>query len=185
MSNSAHNGVWKLATVTSVVVLIGAIACILSQHRSVSSLSAQVTEAAAESANLKAQLAAAQAKATDLQQEFAKSQQQAIGQQQQLQDTQVRLAAESRPDLPVRISFRRALLGQGEVGTFQNLSDRVLEITLDVISPATGASMHRSYVLNPRGMIQVGPLERWPFAPGQKIELTNPGFRPVIRTVQG
>jgi hypothetical protein len=186
MADSSQGaGAWKLVTVVLAALLVGATACIFTQHRSASSLSAQLTAATTEASTLKTQLGSAQAHANDLQQQLASSQQQSSSQQQQLQDAQAQLSAESRPDLPIRVGFRRALLGQGEVGMFQNLSNRVLEVTLDVNSPATGASMHHNYVLNPRGLLQVGPLEHWAFAPGQKIELSNPGFRPIVRMVQG
>lgn len=176
---------WKLMTLLLAVATIGAGTCAFTQYRRSSQLHQRLAAASTETTQLKMQLAAAQKNAADLQHQLTSTEQQADSQQQQLQDTQTQLSAAARPDLPIRLGFRRALLGQGEVGMFQNLSNRVLEVTLDVTSPATGARMHRTLTMNPRAIVQIGPGEHWAFAPGQKIELSNPVFRPIVRTVQG
>jgi uncharacterized RDD family membrane protein YckC len=90
----------------------------------------------------------------------------------------------SRPELPVRLSFRDALIGPDKRAVLENLSDDALEVVLDVKSPVTGAHFSRTFVINPRSFGQVGRAQGWPFAPGQLVTVSNPQFRPLIQTVR-
>ena len=71
------------------------------------------------------------------------------------------------------------------MGIFRNTSNKELEFTLDLESPATGRHVTRAIVINPNGILEVGAKEGWPFSPGQKITLSNPAYRPVVHTVGG
>jgi hypothetical protein len=110
---------------------------------------------------------------------------QATAQQQQLETTEARLAAESRPDLPINLSFRQALLSAGLVGIFRNTSGQELEFTLDLESPATGQHVRKAVVLNANGILEIGAQQGWAFAPGQRVMLNNPAYRPHAYTVGG
>jgi uncharacterized RDD family membrane protein YckC len=90
---------------------------------------------------------------------------------------------ETRPELPLRVSFRDCLLGEGKRAVLQNLSDDPLVVVLDVQSPLTGAHFRRTFVINARCYGQVGQSQGWPFAPGQRVTVTNPQYRPIIKTV--
>jgi hypothetical protein len=74
-------------------------------------------------------------------------------------------------------------MSAGLVGVFRNTSGKELEFTLDLDSAATGRHVHRAVVLNPNGLFEIGAKEGWAFAPGQRITLNNPAYRPVVRTV--
>lgn len=115
----------------------------------------------------------------------AATQAQAAAEQEQLQTAAAKLADETRPDLPVNFGTRRALLSAGKVGIFHNTSGRELEFTLDLDSPATGRHVRKAVVLNPNGILQIGAHEGWAFAPGQRITLNNPAYRPLQFTVGG
>lgn len=180
MTSDGYSGApaWKVLTAISALLAVGATVCAYTLNSDKQDLTAQLKAAQMEEQTAK------QASAT-LQSQLTALQNQVSGQQQQLESQQAQLASESRPDLPIRVGFRRALIGQGEVGTFLNLSNQVLQVTLDVTSPATGASLHRVLTMNPHGFVQIGPIQQWPFAPGQKLELSNPSFRSVTRMVPG
>ena len=103
--------------------------------------------------------------------------------QRQLQMAQSRLVAEGRPDLPVSLHFRKAFLFDGDVAVLQNLSRDTLEITLDVESAATGLHTRKVFVINGGGRSEFGPHEGWAFAPGQRVTLNNPAYRPLEHTL--
>jgi hypothetical protein len=107
----------------------------------------------------------------------------AASEQQLLQTAELKLADETRPDLPVNLYFRRALLSAGKVGIFRNTSGREIEFTIDLDSPATGRHEHRTAVLNPNGFLEIGAHQGWAFAPGQHITLNNSAYRPLQFTV--
>jgi hypothetical protein len=75
------------------------------------------------------------------------------------------------------------MLSAGLVGVFRNTSSQELEFTLDLESPATGRHVRRAIVLNPNGFLEIGAQQGWAFAPGQRITLNNPTYRPFVRTV--
>jgi hypothetical protein len=109
-------------------------------------LAAAIADAEAthsDAANLKAELGAAQAAEVIERQQLTATQQQVSTEQQQLQSIQAQLEAESRPDLPVEVTFRSGMLGQGEVAMLRNTSDETLEVILDAQSPTIGAHFRR------------------------------------------
>jgi septal ring factor EnvC (AmiA/AmiB activator) len=188
---------WQISTLIAGTVAVGTIAYALSQHSEVLALTAQLgaisSQLASANADLKetrekadslsAQLAASTSEAQQAHAQTAEVQAKANVEQQQLETTQARLASEARPDLPVSISFRKALLSQGLVGVLRNNTNRELEFTLDLESPATGKHVRKAVVLNPNSFVEIGTAQGWAFAPGQHIILNNPAYRPMLRTV--
>lgn len=183
---------WRIATFILAVVAASAGVYGFTQHNEVVSLTAQLATAAADAkqahdtaSNLSTQLAAAAADAKQAHSTADATAAQASAEQQQLQSTEAKLAAETRPDLPVNLSFRKALLSAGLVGVFRNTSGNELEFTLDLESAASGRHIRKAVVLNPNGILQIGAHEGWPFAPGQRYVLNNPAYRPVVGVVGG
>ncbi len=183
---------WPIATFVVAVLAVGAGVYGLNQHSEVTSLTAQLAAVAADAkqahdtvSNLSTQLAAATAEAKLAHSTADATAAQATAEQQQLQTTEAQLAAEARPDLPVNLTFRKALLSAGLVGVFRNTSAKELEFTLDLESGATGRHIRKSVVLNPNGFLEIGAQQGWAFAPGQHIVMNNPAYRPRAYTVGG
>ena len=107
---------------------------------------------------------------------------QAETQQQQLQGEQARLAAQSRRNLPIELTFHEAGRS-GKVALLHNLSDADIEVMLEVQTPASGNHIRRPLVINARGMLQIGPAEGWKFAPGQIVSLEKDKYQPLVRIV--
>jgi len=167
------NKTWQISTFVLALVTVGAGVYGFTQHNAVTDLTGHLAAATADAkqaheaaSNLTAQLATMTKEAEA----------HATAEQQQL-------AAEARPDLPVNLSFRKALLSTGLVGVFHNTSAQELEFVLDLESPATGRHIRKSVVLNPNGFLEIGAQQGWPFAPGQRIILNNPAYRPRAFTV--
>ena len=76
----------------------------------------------------------------------------------------------SKPELPVSVSFRNAILGSGLVAQFKNNSGAALEVVLTLRRPATNTYQSEVLELRSTGVTEIGPLEGWTFVAGQDIE---------------
>jgi hypothetical protein len=161
----------KIVAGVAVVIAIASAAFTFSEYNTAQDLTVQLNAATADAQKLREQLAAA---TSDAQQAHT----QANAEQQML-------VKEARPDLPVTMGFRPSLLGNGKVAVMQNISNSEIEVTLDVMSPATGLTFHRALVIEPHGVQQIGKAEGWEFATGQQVRMNNPKYRPAGWTVGG
>lgn len=93
------------------------------------------------------------------------------------------IQAEAKPDLPLSVGFRRALIGTGRVLVLRNNSASDLDLAVIVRSDATGLVQRRELDVPANRVIQLGPAQGWSFAPGQRVVFRNVGFRPGVITV--
>jgi hypothetical protein len=98
---------------------------------------------------------------------------------------QTSLAEAAKPDLPLMISFRPAILGNGLVAVFRNTSSTQLEVAAAFSSEATGIRRGASMVIPANAVTEIGYAQGWAFAAGQRIRLTNGEFRPAEYQVPG
>ncbi|HEY6924865.1 MAG TPA: hypothetical protein VI653_15430 [Steroidobacteraceae bacterium] len=185
MSGLQQALLWKIGTGAFAVIAIAASFCAYQRSGDATALRAQLAGVNADLNRahdqislLTGQLSASQTQVTLDRQELATA-------QQQVTNESMQLTAASRPDLPVRLWFRHAMLSQGEVAMLQNLSSQTLEINLEVQSPAAGVQFRHTLVINPGQVGQFGPQEGWAFASGQLVTLSHPAFRPIRQTVGG
>jgi hypothetical protein len=143
----------------------------------------QLTAAQQQAAADQQQLAAAKEQVAQAQQHLAAAERKVQEEKHELQGTQAQLAAESRPELPVRLLFFNAARAGAKVAVLQNLSDNELDVTLDVQSPGSTTHAHKQLVLAARGMLRMGPAQGWSFTSGQVVTLDNAKFRHVVQTV--
>jgi hypothetical protein len=108
---------------------------------------------------------------------------QASALEEKLLSTQARLAAQSRRDLPIQLSFHDAVRRSGKVAVLHNLADADLEVLLEMHSPASGEHVRRPLVINALGLLEIGAAQGWRFAPGQIVTLDNNQYRPLVRIV--
>jgi len=175
MNDDASNGsaVWKVATIALGMITVGVCAYSFMLYSALSTdLAAARNDgnlAHNEVVNLRVQLDSAEAQANALAEKVARA--------------QARLAARSRRDLPIQLSFHDAGLRSGKVAVLHNLAAADLEIVLDVHSTASGEHVRRRLVINAHGMLQIGAAQGWRFAPGQIVTLDNDKYRPLVRIV--
>lgn len=166
---------WNMIALALALVAIAAAGWASMQYQRANQLAASLDTA-------KTQIDQLQGQVTQLQQQAAQNAAQLQGQvaqlQQQAAQSAVQLQQEAKPDLPVTISFRRALLGSGMVATFKNVGASPLEVAAIFVSQATGQQQRRNLVLPPNIIQEIGPAQGWPFAPGQRVLLSNANFRP-------
>jgi hypothetical protein len=103
----------------------------------------------------------------------------------QLKANEARLTEAVKPNLPVVINFRPAILGNGLVAVFRNTSSSQLEVAAAFSSEATGMRRGANLVIPGNGVTEVGYAQGWAFAAGQRIHLTNSEFRPAEYQVPG
>jgi hypothetical protein len=174
---------WQVATLGLALAAVGLGVYAFTQHSEVTALTIQLAAATADAKKAQDTAVSLSARLGTMMKDAEQVRAEAAGLQSQVQTTEAKLAAETRPDLPVNLSFRKGLMSPGLVGVFRNTSSKELEFTLDIESPATGRHVRRAVVLNPNGFFEIGAKEGWAFAPGQRITLNNPAYRPVVRTV--
>jgi hypothetical protein len=105
-------------------------------------------------------------------------QQQVAQQANDLQHQSTVIQAEAKPDLPLSIGFRRAILGTGLVMELRNNSGSQIEVGAAFTSEATGLTQQRNIVLPPNLVVQLGSSQGWAFVPGQRIVFRNVSYRP-------
>jgi hypothetical protein len=123
-------------------------------------------------AQLTIALSAADTQSTQLQQQLAQA-------TAQMQRQAAQMQVEAKPDLPLSIGFRRAILGTGLVMELRNNAGSELEVAAVFISGATDQTQRRNLVLAPSRVVQFGSAEGWAFVPGQRIAFSNVNYRPA------
>jgi hypothetical protein len=187
MAGSSSIG-WMVAAIALGVVAVGVGGFAYVEQSKLSAQLATATDDASrahsEAATLKAQLDAANQQLASYGRQIRADEDQLVKAEHQIGTDEQRIAAESRPDLPIKLSFRQALTSQGEVAMMQNVSGRTLQFVIDVQSP-TGQHFRRPLVIDGGRTVQLGAHEGWTFAPGQMVTLSSPSFRPVVMPVPG
>jgi hypothetical protein len=159
----------KIIAGIAAVLALASAAFSFSEYNTTRDLTLQLNAATADAQRLREQLAAVTADARQAHTQASTEQQ--------------LLVQEARPDLPITMGFRPSLLGNGKVAVLQNISNSEIEVTLDVVSPATGLTFHKAIVIEPHHVQQLGKAEGWEFATGQQVRLNNPKYRPAGWTV--
>jgi len=81
------------------------------------------------------------------------------------------------PAVPVRVEFRRSVMGQGLVGIFSNYSAKQIPVVIALHNPTTGQRKQLSIQIAPGSMDEIGYLEGWQFASGDQIAIRSADMR--------
>jgi hypothetical protein len=138
--------------------------------------SATLAEDQAEKAQVEASRSDLEASARRVQEERDATRAQVQFAQAEIHAQQERALELAKPDLPVRVALRRALLGAGQVLTVQNVSSSDLPITAD-LGRADAPSQTRELVIPHNGIREMGEQQGWAFLVGDSVALRNPRFR--------
>ena len=112
-------------------------------------------------------------------QQVTQLRQQVAQQASNLQRQSTVIQAEAKPDLPLSVGFRHAILGTGLVMELRNNSGSQIEVGAAFTSEATGLTQQRNIVLPANLVVQLGSSQGWAFVPGQHIAFKNANFRPA------
>jgi len=89
------------------------------------------------------------------------------------------LAEATKPELPVRVSFRPAWMGQGMVATIRNVADRPLNVIAEFRDSSASHTREFSLALDAKGSAEIGLAQGWTVAPGQSVTVAASGYRSI------
>jgi hypothetical protein len=85
----------------------------------------------------------------------------------------------SLPILPVAVSFRASMVGEGLVAMFHNTSGRYLAIRVVFDNRTLNAHNVRSLSMNPGEVVEVGWSEGWTFRSSETITASHQDYQTV------
>lgn len=82
-----------------------------------------------------------------------------------------------KPDMPVEVKHRPALLGPGLVLNLTNPSERQLNLTVELTNPGSGKASTFNVALVSGSTKSIGHAEGWVLEQGHKIKISHPDFK--------
>ncbi len=134
---------------------------------------------AQERLNLQTQLANAERRVLDLREQLTKAEVSVQEKDAALASREVALADATQPELPVRVAFRPAWMGQGMVATFRNVGGQQLTLMVEFRDPNLKASRDFALVVEPGATAEVGHPQGWLVNSGQSVRVSASGFKSV------
>lgn len=83
----------------------------------------------------------------------------------------------NQPEIPVRVTFRKALFSSGNVASFANISGQIIAITGNIERPSSGQSHSFELTIDRGQTKEIGEREGWAFVPGDTITLSQPDHK--------
>ena len=81
------------------------------------------------------------------------------------------------PPVPVVISLRDSVVGEGKVAIFSNQSANRLTIEVLLENKRKNERLQGSLDLDPNGTAEIGWMEGWKFESGETITVSHPNYR--------
>jgi hypothetical protein len=134
---------------------------------------------AQERAHLQVQLAAQERKVLDLREQLTRAEVAVQEKDAALASREVALADATQPELPVRVSFRPAWMGQGMVASFRNVGTQQLTLMVEFRDPNLRTSRDFAIVVEPGSAAEVGHPQGWLVNSGQSVRVSASGFKSV------
>ena len=82
----------------------------------------------------------------------------------------------AKPALPVSVTFREAALQKSKVAQIHSNSNESLKIVVVCVGKDGAAKKSSELLLEPKGLLQIGHMEGWPFLTGEKVVVKSAGF---------
>jgi hypothetical protein len=132
-----------------------------------------------ERAHLQTQLVSQERKVLDLREQLTRAEVAVQEKDAALASREVALADATQPELPVRVSFRPAWMGQGMVASFRNVGSQQLTLMVEFRDPNLRSSKDFAIVVEAGATAQVGHSEGWLVNSGQSVRVSASGFKSV------
>ena len=87
---------------------------------------------------------------------------------------------ESRPEMPIELNYRKALMGPGLVIVFKNTSTRHLSMAATFVNPTLKKEENYRLDLSPGIVKEIGHIEGWAFSSGDVIKLTHNEYKTKV-----
>ena len=134
---------------------------------------------AQERAHLQTQLASQERKVLDLREQLTRAEVAVQEKDAALASREVALADATQPELPVRVSFRPAWMGQGMVASFRNVGTQQLTLMVEFRDPNLRSSRDFAIVVEAGATAEVGHPQGWLVNSGQSVRVSASGFKSV------
>jgi hypothetical protein len=138
-----------------------------------------VQRLAEERGHLQAQLASQERKVLDLREQLTKSEVAVQEKDAALASREVALADATQPELPVRVSFRPAFMGQGMVASFRNVGSQQLTLMVEFRDSSLRTSRDFAIVVEGSATAEVGHPQGWLVSSGQSVRVSASGYKSV------
>ncbi|MBS0416888.1 MAG: hypothetical protein JSR66_04190 [Proteobacteria bacterium] len=132
-----------------------------------------------ERAHLRVEVAAQERKILDLREQLTRAEVAVQEKDAALATREVALADATQPELPVRVSFRPAWMGQGMVATFLNTGSQQLTLMVEFRDSNLKTSRDFALVVEAGAAAEVGHPQGWLVSSGQSVRVAASGFRSV------
>lgn len=93
---------------------------------------------------------------------------------------QAKAEYEAKPELPIEMNYRGALMGIGLVVSFKNASDRHLAVVATFYNPTLKKEESYRLDLAPQITQEVGYAEGWAFASGDSVKIIHNEYKTKI-----
>jgi hypothetical protein len=134
---------------------------------------------AQERARLQTQLASQERKVLDLREQLTRAEVAVQEKDAALASREVALADATQPELPVRVSFRPAWMGQGMVASFRNVGTQQLTLMVEFRDQNLRSSRDFAIVVEAGATAEVGHSQGWLVNSGQSVRVSASGFKSV------
>jgi hypothetical protein len=145
----------------------------------VAAVAAYAQRLAQERLHLQTQLAGQERKVLDLREQLTRAEVAVQEKDAALASREVALADATQPELPVRVSFRPAWMGQGMVASFRNVGTQQLTLMVEFRDPNLRTSRDFAIVVEAGAAAEVGHPEGWLVNSGQSVRVSASGFKSV------
>jgi hypothetical protein len=132
-----------------------------------------------ERAHMRVEIAAQERKILDLREQLTKAEVAVQEKDAALATREVALADATQPELPVRVSFRPAWMGQGMVASFRNVGSQQLTLMVEFRDSNLKTSRDFALLVEPGASAEVGHPQGWLVSSGQSVRVAASGFKSV------
>jgi len=132
-----------------------------------------------ERAHLRVEVAAQERKILDLREQLTRTEVAMQEKDAALATREVALADATQPELPVRVSFRPAWMGQGMVASFRNVGAQQLTLMVEIRDSNLKTSRDFALVVEAGATAEVGHSQGWLMSSGQSVRVFASGFKSV------
>jgi hypothetical protein len=132
-----------------------------------------------ERAHVRVELAAQERKILDLREQLTRAEVAIQEKDAALATRDSALADATQPELPVRVSFRPAWMGQGMVASFRNVATQQLTLMVEFRDSNLKTSRDFALVVDAGATAEVGHPQGWLVSSGQSVRVSASGFKSV------
>ena len=132
-----------------------------------------------ERARIRVDLAVQERKILDLREQLTRAEVAIQEKEAALATRDSALADATQPELPVRVSFRPAWMGQGMVASFRNVASQQLTLMVEFRDSNLKSSRDFALVVDAGSTAEVGHPQGWLVSSGQSVRVSASGFKSV------